>query len=77
MLTVDKMDDAEEMRATDTALDTLGFNQDEKDGLYKVREMIMMMKASSNMLWQSLGEVRKQNRFSAILLLQLPRGIFG
>ena len=29
------MDDAEEMRATDTALDTLGFNQEQKDGLYK------------------------------------------
>merc|ERR1711970_1084711 len=35
VLTVAGMDDAEEMRATDTALDTLGFNQDQKDGLYK------------------------------------------
>ena len=35
MLTVAGMDDAEEMRATDTALDTLGFNQEQKDGLYK------------------------------------------
>merc|ERR1711931_468477 len=32
VLTVAGMDDAEEMRATDTALDTLGFNQDQKDG---------------------------------------------
>ena len=29
------MDDAEEMRATDTAFDTLGFSQEDKDGLYK------------------------------------------
>merc|ERR1712168_167128 len=35
VLTVAGMDDAEEMRATDTALDTLGFNQDQKDGLYQ------------------------------------------
>merc|ERR1711942_424128 len=35
VLTVDKMDDAEEMRATDTAFDTLGFSQEDKDGLYK------------------------------------------
>merc|ERR1711931_436782 len=32
VLTVAGMDDAEEMRATDTALDTLGFNQDQKGG---------------------------------------------
>jgi len=35
VLTVAGMDDAEEMRATDEAFDTLGFNQDEKNGLYK------------------------------------------
>merc|ERR1712212_398457 len=35
VLTVAGMDDAEEMRATDMALDTLGFNQEQKDGLYK------------------------------------------
>ena len=32
VLTVAGMDDAEEMRATDTALDTLGFTQSDKDG---------------------------------------------
>ena len=35
VLTVAGMDDAEEMRATDTAFDTLGFSQEDKDGLYK------------------------------------------
>jgi len=35
VLTVAGMDDAEEMRATDSALDTLGFEQPEKNGLYK------------------------------------------
>jgi len=35
VLTVAGMDDAEEMRATDEAFDTLGFAQNEKDGLYK------------------------------------------
>jgi len=35
VLTVVGMDDAEEMKNTDAAFDTLGFNQDEKNGLYK------------------------------------------
>merc|ERR1739838_551468 len=35
VLTVAGMDDAEEMRATDEALDILGFQQPQKDGLYK------------------------------------------
>merc|ERR1712002_1212693 len=35
VLTVAGMDDAEEMRATDTAFDTLGFSQPEKDDCYK------------------------------------------
>jgi len=35
VLTVAGMDDAEEMRATDTAFDTLGFTQPEKEDCYK------------------------------------------
>ena len=35
VLTVAGMDDAEEMRATDMAFDTLGFSQPEKDDCYK------------------------------------------
>merc|ERR1719309_499682 len=35
VLTVAGMDDKEEMQLTDEAFDTLGFTQDEKDGLYK------------------------------------------
>ncbi|XP_077979909.1 myosin-7-like isoform X2 [Glandiceps talaboti] len=37
----DSMDDAEEMRNTDTALDVLGFSNDEKHGMYKICGSIM------------------------------------
>ncbi|XP_070580050.1 myosin heavy chain, striated muscle-like isoform X4 [Ptychodera flava] len=37
----DSMDDAEEMRTTDTALDILGFNHEEKHGMYKICGGIM------------------------------------
>jgi len=52
VLTVDKMDDAEEMRATDTALDTLGFTQDDKDGLYKGTIAICYL---GNQKWKQKG----------------------
>jgi len=52
VLTVAGMDDAEEMRATDTALDTLGFNQDQKDGLYKGTIAIAYL---GNQKWKQKG----------------------
>jgi len=52
VLTVAGMDDAEEMRATDTALDTLGFSQDQKDGLYKGTIGIAYM---GNQKWKQKG----------------------
>merc|ERR1719187_1741304 len=52
VLTVAGMDDAEEMRATDTALDTLGFNQDQKDGLYKGTIAIAYI---GNQKWKQKG----------------------
>jgi len=52
VLTVDKMDDAEEMRATDTAFDTLGFTQDDKDGLYKGTIAICYL---GNQKWKMKG----------------------
>ena len=35
MLTIDNVDDAEEMRMTDEAFDVLGFSQEEKDNAFK------------------------------------------
>jgi len=52
VLTVAGMDDAEEMRATDTALDTLGFTQDQKDGLYKGTIAIAFL---GNQKWKQKG----------------------
>jgi len=52
VLTVAGMDDAEEMRATDTALDTLGFNQEQKDGLYKGTIAIVYI---GNVKWKQKG----------------------
>merc|ERR1719244_609061 len=52
VLTVAGMDDAEEMRATDTALDTLGFNQEQKDGLYKGTIAIAYI---GNVKWKQKG----------------------
>merc|ERR1711872_1049696 len=52
VLTVAGMDDAEEMRATDTALDTLGFTQDQKDGLYKGTIAIAYL---GNQKWKQKG----------------------
>merc|ERR1719495_1412980 len=52
VLTVAGMDDAEEMRATDTALDTLGFNQEQKDGLYKGTIAIAYL---GNQKWKQKG----------------------
>jgi len=52
VLTVPGMDDAEEMRATDTALDTLGFNQNQKDGLYKGTIAIVYL---GNVKWKQKG----------------------
>merc|ERR1712042_366130 len=52
VLTVDKMDDAEEMRATDTAFDTLGFTQPEKDDLYKGTIAICYL---GNQKWKMKG----------------------
>jgi len=52
VLTVAGMDDAEEMRATDTALDTLGFNQEQKNGLYKGTIAIAFL---GNQKWKQKG----------------------
>merc|ERR1712142_38190 len=52
VLTVAGMDDAEEMRATDTALDTLGFSQEQKDGLYKGTIAIAYL---GNQKWKQKG----------------------
>merc|ERR1711931_46721 len=52
VLTVAGMDDAEEMRATDTALDTLGFTQEQKDGLYKGTIAIAYI---GNQKWKQKG----------------------
>ncbi|CAF0824471.1 unnamed protein product [Rotaria sordida] len=41
MLTIDGVDDAEEMRITDEAFDTLGFTLDEKQSMYKCTAAIM------------------------------------
>merc|ERR1712240_610181 len=52
VLTVAGMDDAEEMRATDTALDTLGFTQPEKDDCYKATIAIAHL---GNAKWRQKG----------------------
>merc|ERR1739838_1049688 len=52
VLTAAGMDDAEEMRATDTALDTLGFSQPQKDGLYKSSIAIAHL---GNAKWRQKG----------------------
>ena len=41
MLTIDNLDDAEEMKATDEAFDTLGFSKEEKMNCYKCTAAIM------------------------------------
>ncbi|XP_052814276.1 myosin heavy chain, striated muscle-like [Mya arenaria] len=41
VLTVDGIDDEEEMKATDEAFDVLGFSQDEKNSMYKCTAAIM------------------------------------
>jgi len=41
VLTVDGIDDTEEMKATDDAYDVLGFTQDEKNSLYKCTAAIV------------------------------------
>ncbi|CAF1461794.1 unnamed protein product, partial [Adineta ricciae] len=41
MLTIDGVDDAEEMRLTDEAFDILGFTKDEKESMYKCTAAIM------------------------------------
>merc|ERR1712136_462655 len=52
VLTVAGMNDAEEMRATDEAFDILGFNQEEKDGLYKGTIAIAFI---GNQKWKQKG----------------------
>merc|ERR1719228_2365277 len=52
VLTVAGMDDAEEMRATDMALDTLGFVQPDKDGLYQGTISIAYL---GNVKWKQKG----------------------
>merc|ERR1719391_577953 len=52
VLTVAGMDDAEEMRATDTALDTLGFSQPDKEGCYKATIAIAHL---GNAKWRQKG----------------------
>jgi len=41
MLTIDNVDDAEEMKLTDEAFDILGFTKDEKLNMYKLTAAIM------------------------------------
>jgi len=52
VLTVAGMDDAAEMRATDEAFDILGFEQPEKDGLYKGTIAIAFI---GNQKWKQKG----------------------
>jgi len=52
VLTVAGMDDAEEMTATDTALDTLGFSQPDKEGCYKATIAIAHL---GNAKWRQKG----------------------
>merc|ERR1711955_85060 len=52
VLTVAGMDDAEEMRATDTAFDTLGFTQPGKDDCYKATIAIAHL---GNAKWRQKG----------------------
>merc|ERR1712121_347291 len=52
VLTVAGMDDAAEMRATDEAFDILGFEQPEKDGLYKGTVAIAFI---GNQKWKQKG----------------------
>jgi len=52
VLTVAGMDDAEEMRATDEALDTLGFTQPDKEGCYKATIAIAHL---GNAKWRQKG----------------------
>ncbi|XP_053551783.1 myosin-4-like [Bombina bombina] len=40
-ITVKSIDDVEEFMATDSAIDILGFNQDEKNGIYKMTGAVM------------------------------------
>jgi len=52
VLTVAGMDDKEEMQATDEAFDVLGFNQDQKDGLYTATIAICYL---GNAKWKQKG----------------------
>jgi len=52
VLTVAGMDDKEEMQATDEAFDVLGFNQEQKDGLYKATIAICYL---GNAKWKQKG----------------------
>merc|ERR1711970_726817 len=52
VLTVAGMDDKEEMQATDEAFDTLGFSQDDKDGLFKATIAICFL---GNAKWKQKG----------------------
>jgi len=52
VLTVAGMDDKEEMQATDEAFDVLGFNQDQKDGLYKATIAVCYL---GNAKWKQKG----------------------
>jgi len=52
VLTVAGMDDKEEMQATDEAFDTLGFSQDDKDGLFKATIAICYL---GNAKWKQKG----------------------
>merc|ERR1712142_1021097 len=52
VLTVAGMDDKEEMQATDEAFDTLGFSQEQKDGLYKATIAICYL---GNAKWKQKG----------------------
>jgi len=79
VLTVAGMDDAEEMVATDTALDTLGFNQDQKDGLYKGTIAIAYL---GNQKWKQKGREEQaepdgmENVTKASGLLELDADFF-
>jgi len=52
VLTVAGMDDKEEMQATDEAFDTLGFSQEDKDGLFKATIAICYL---GNAKWKQKG----------------------
>jgi len=73
VLTVAGMDDKEEMQLTDEAFDTLGFSQDEKDGLYKGTIAICFL---GNSKWKQKGR-DEQAEPEGMVEVTKAAGLFG